>query len=62
MGTIELSIEVIDLIADRIVEKLRIAEHDGCEGCAYVDVGEWEEPCCKCKHGCKDYWRAKGEG
>lgn len=30
---------------------------DGCEGCVYMDVEEWEMPCCKCKRGCKDYWR-----
>ena len=32
---------------------------DGCFGCAFEDVNEWELPCCKCKRGCKDYWRAK---
>ena len=107
METIELQIDVIDIIADRIAEnvlaklkteeqgpvldKVRTeimdagayeqetngkteflkgidyclnilekykAEHDGCEGCAFMDVEEWEMPCCKCKHGCKDYWRA----
>lgn len=32
---------------------------DGCEGCAYIDREEWEEPCAKCKRNCKDYWRAR---
>ena len=32
---------------------------DGCFGCAFEDVNEWELPCAKCKRGCKDYWRAK---
>ena len=31
---------------------------DGCQGCAFVDVKEWEEPCVRCKRNCKDYWRA----
>ena len=32
---------------------------DGCRGCAFGDVGEWELPCTKCKRNSKDYWRAK---
>lgn len=32
---------------------------DGCFGCAFEDVNEWEMPCTKCARGCKDYWRAK---
>ena len=32
---------------------------DGCLGCAFEDVNEWEMPCAKCKRNCKDYWRAK---
>lgn len=32
---------------------------DGCDGCAFESVEEWEMPCCKCKRGCKDYWRPK---
>lgn len=30
---------------------------DGCYECAFEDREEWEEPCCKCSRGCKDYWR-----
>lgn len=32
---------------------------DGCFGCAFEDVNEWEMPCAKCKRNSKDYWRAK---
>lgn len=32
---------------------------DGCTGCAFVGIEEWNMPCCKCKRNCKDYWRAK---
>ena len=32
---------------------------DGCVGCAFEHVEEWEMPCAKCKRNCKDYWRAK---
>ena len=31
---------------------------DGCKGCAFVDVEEWQDPCRMCKRNCKDYWRA----
>ena len=30
---------------------------DGCQGCAFKSVEEWEMPCRKCKRNCKDYWR-----
>ena len=52
----------IDLIANRVVEKLKTAEHDGCKGCAFIDVEDWEMPCLECKQNKTDYWRAKGEG
>lgn len=32
---------------------------DGCVGCAFENVEEWELPCAKCMRNCKDYWRAK---
>lgn len=32
---------------------------DGCAGCAFEDVEEWEMPCRKCSRNCKDYYRAK---
>ena len=34
---------------------------DGCFGCAFEGVNEWEMPCQKCMRNCKDYWRAKHE-
>ena len=34
---------------------------DGCVGCKFADVEEWEMPCAKCKRNSKDYWRAKDE-
>lgn len=40
-----------------IIESL---EADGCEGCAFEDREEWEEPCRRCKRNHQDYWR-KGE-
>lgn len=62
MGNVVIQEEIINTIADKIAdvvaEKLKTAEHDGCEGCAFSDAEEWEMPCCKCKQGCKDYWRA----
>lgn len=36
-------------------------EDAGCIGCKFVDVNEWELPCCKCKRGCKDYWRKSND-
>lgn len=64
MTTIELPIEVIEAIADRIAEnvlaKLK-TEHDGCRGCAFEDVDEGKLPCCRCKGAYIDYWRAKNE-
>ena len=32
---------------------------DGCQGCAFYKVEEWEMPCKKCKRSKKDYWRGK---
>ena len=32
---------------------------DGCRGCAFESISEWEMPCTKCKRNSKDYWRAK---
>lgn len=30
---------------------------DGCVGCAFSGVEEWDMPCAKCKRNSKDYWR-----
>lgn len=35
----------------------RKQEADGCVGCTFASVEEWEMPCVRCKRGCKDYWR-----
>lgn len=32
---------------------------DGCIGCSFENLEEWEMPCRKCSRGNKDYWRAK---
>lgn len=34
---------------------------DGCAGCAFEEVNEWEMPCAQCKRNCKDYWRHKAD-
>ena len=35
---------------------------DGCVGCAFASVKEWEMPCAKCRRNTKDYWRKEAEG
>lgn len=47
--------ESVMMVAEEI-EKLNA---DGCDGCAFESVEEWEMPCAKCKRNNKDYWRAK---
>ena len=44
------------------IAELNDAEHDGCVGCAFEDVEEWEMPCCKCSNACKDYYRHRRKG
>lgn len=44
---------------DMAIKELDRQEADGCEGCTFISVEEWELPCVRCKRGCKDYWRAK---
>lgn len=41
------------------IDALEKQEADGCYGCAFEDVEEWEMPCAKCKRNNKDYWRVK---
>ena len=41
------------------IAALEREDADGCEGCAFTDVEEWEMPCRKCRRANKDYWRAK---
>lgn len=50
---------VINAIAEAVAEKLKATIHDGCKGCVYEGVEEWEMPCNMCKQSCKDYYRAK---
>lgn len=42
-----------------LAEAEKREEADGCQGCAFTDVEEWEMPCVKCRRACKDYWRSK---
>lgn len=49
MNDIELLLELLEMRR----------KADGCYGCAFENVEEWEIPCVKCKRGCKDYWRPK---
>lgn len=43
------------------INALKKQNADGCIGCAFEDVEEWEMPCRKCKRGCKDYWRQRSD-
>lgn len=36
-------------------------DHDGCEGCAHVDLSCDEEPCNSCKHNHTDHYTPKEE-
>lgn len=45
----------------RATERLMKENADGCLGCAFEHVEEWELPCAKCKRNCKDYWRMRVE-
>lgn len=45
-------------IVQRIVSR---TEADGCVGCAYIKLEEWEQPCNKCRRAAKDYWRIAHE-
>ena len=44
---------------DNAIKILERQLADGCLECAFTGKEEWEMPCCKCKRGCKDYWRAR---
>ena len=46
--------EEIIRILDLALEQSRA---DACNGCAFADTEEWEEPCKRCKRNCRDYWR-----
>ena len=46
--------EEIIRILDLAIEQSRA---EGCNGCAFADTEEWEEPCKRCKRNYRDYWR-----
>ena len=50
----EMTNEEIIRILDNILEQTKA---DGCKGCAFLKIEEWEEPCRRCARNCKDYWR-----
>ena len=52
-------LENMELIVQALEKQIKKEKADGCAGCAFEDVEEWEMPCRKCKRNCKDYWRAK---
>jgi len=53
------SVDVDPWAMDILQEVLEAYLADGCQGCIYEDVNEWEMPCKKCKRNCKDYWRSE---
>lgn len=55
------SLEMISKDLIEIKGDLEKENADGCTGCAFITMEEWEMPCCKCKRNCKDYWR-KADG
>lgn len=51
--------EYIQIAIECMEEMLDKKNADGCDGCAHVDVREWELPCAKCSRCNKDYYRFK---
>lgn len=47
------------IIRGRVDARVMKENADGCVGCVFEHVEEWEMPCAKCKRNAKDYWRAK---
>lgn len=47
------------IIIDRKIleQAIEQCKADGCSGCAYMSVEEWEMPCRQCARNCRDYWR-----
>lgn len=51
-------IEFGNIIERKILEQaIEQCKADGCSGCAYMSVEEWEMPCVRCARNYKDYWR-----
>lgn len=55
----DVSDEEFDNALKAVIAEFEKQEADGCQGCAFTDVEEWEMPCRKCRRACKDYWRPK---
>ena len=52
------SAEGIEPWAIKVLQKVLATYFaDGCHGCAFEPMEEWEMPCSRCKRNCKDYWR-----
>ena len=53
--------EVMKMTRDEIIRILDLAleqeKAEACNGCAFADTEEWEEPCKRCKRNYRDYWR-----
>ena len=53
--------EVMKMTRDEIIRILDLAleqsRAEACNGCAFADTEEWEEPCKRCKRNYRDYWR-----
>lgn len=43
------------------IKAIKREDADGCTGCEFECVEEWEPPCDRCRRSCKDYWREKGQ-
>lgn len=51
--------DAMDVAIQALEKQMKKENADGCAGCAFEDVEEWEMPCTKCSRNCKDYYRAK---
>ena len=60
---------VADLLHRRRLELLNVIkgrnsepEIESCESCYFSNVDGWNEPCCRCRNNCKNYWRPRAWG
>lgn len=51
--------EAVNVAIQALEKQMKKENADGCAGCAFEVVEEWEMPCTKCSRNCKDYYRAK---
>lgn len=51
--------DAMDVAIQALEKQMKKENADGCSGCAFENVEEWEMPCRKCSRNCKDYYRAK---